>query len=323
MALADRLMDATIVPGFSSLGYRARRGGWAPTPDLTGRSYLVTGASSGLGAACCGQLAGAGASVHMVVRSPDKGEDVRARISERTGSDSLRVWRCDVSEPESIAAFAREFEAAGEPLDALVNNAGVMPPERVTNSAGIELSFATNVLGPFALTRALLGPLTGSRDARVVNVSSGGAYGAKLDGEDLQLTDRDYDPNRFYAHTKRCEIVLAELWQERQGSPTLSFHSTHPGWADTPGVQDSLPGFRRVMGPLLRDAEQGADTMAWLCWADEPVREPGRFWHDRRPRPTHRVPWTRESDEARAALWAECEQLAGAGMNKTPMNERG
>ena len=302
-------MDATIAPGFTSLGYRVRSPGWAPTPNLSGREMLVTGASSGLGAGTCELLAEAGASVHMLVRNLEKGERVRAQIAERTGSADLRLWHCDVSEQGSIRRFASEFLEGVPKLDALVNNAGVMPPERTYSPDGIELSFATNVTGPLLLALELLPSLRAASPGRVVNVSSGGMYSAKLDGGDLQLEQREYDPVRFYAHTKRCEVILTELCQERLASGDVIFSSTHPGWADTPGVQDSLPTFRKVVGRLLRSARQGADTLAWLCWAPEPVAQPGRFWHDRRPRPTHKLPKTRESPEARERLWEECNRL--------------
>lgn len=308
LAITDKLMDAAIVPGFTSIGYKVRKRSWQETPDLSGQTVLVTGASSGLGAATCELLAEAGAGVHMLVRDVDKGEDVRARISEQTASDDLRVWRCDISKQAEIREFASSFLDEVPRLDALVNNAGVMPPERTRSADGIELSFATNVTGPLLLSLELLPALRAAAPGRVVNVSSGGMYGAKLDASDLQLEDRDYDPIRFYAHTKRCEVILTELCQDRL-SDGVTFHSTHPGWADTPGVQDSLPGFRRVMGPFLRDARQGADTFAWLCWAREPAARPGLFWHDRAPRATHKLPNTKESHEARDRLWDECNRL--------------
>jgi NAD(P)-dependent dehydrogenase (short-subunit alcohol dehydrogenase family) len=307
--LLDRALDATIAPGFSAIGYRVRSGGWQDAPDLTGRNYLVTGASSGLGAGTCELLAETGASVHMLVRNESKGEDVRAQISERTGSDVLRLWRCDISDQASVSAFAAEFAAQVPKLDALVNNAGVMPPKRERSADGIELSFATNVTGPLQLALALMPALEAAAPGRVVNVSSGGMYGAKLNADDLQLEHEDYDPVRFYAHTKRCEVILTELCQERLGSDAVVFSSAHPGWADTPGVEDSLPRFHKIMGPFLRDARQGADTLAWLCWADEPLAAPGRFWHDRRPRATHKLPTTKESPEARERLWDECHRL--------------
>jgi NAD(P)-dependent dehydrogenase (short-subunit alcohol dehydrogenase family) len=307
----DRLLDLVVVPGFASAGYRLRSGSFAPAPGLSGKAFLITGASSGLGAAACELLAEQGATVHMLVRDRAKGEAVRAEISARTRNERLRAWTCDVSRPASIREFAAAFAAEVGELDALVNNAGVMAPERTRTPEGVELTFATNVVGPFLLTALLLPVLRAGGPARIVNVSSGGMYTAKLDGADPQLDLRDFDPARFYAHTKRCEVVLTELWQERLSGSGLSAHSMHPGWADTPGVRESLPAFRRLMRPLLRSARQGADTIAWLCWAAEPIAEPGRFWHDRRPRPTHRAPWTRESGYDRRRLWDECERLSG------------
>ncbi|MDQ3760030.1 MAG: SDR family NAD(P)-dependent oxidoreductase [Actinomycetota bacterium] len=309
LAIADRLMDATIVLGFTSVGYRIRSRDWKPTPDLGGRDVLVTGASSGLGAGACELLADAGARVHMLVRDLNKGEGVRSAISKRTGSGDIRLWRCDISKQADVREFASAFKAEVPKLDALVNNAGVMPPERLKSEDGIELSFATNVTGPYLMALELLPSLAAAAPGRVVNVSSGGMYGAKLEADDLQLEGRDYDPVRFYAHTKRCEVILTELCQERLGAQGVVFNSTHPGWADTPGVQASLPGFHKVMGSLLRDARQGADTFAWLCWASEPVARPGGFWHDRAARPIHKLPNTKESPAARERLWEECTKL--------------
>ena len=87
----------------------------------------------------------------------------------------------------------------------------------------------------------------------------------------------------------------------------------HPGWADTPGLSSSLPRFYRLMRPLLRDPHEGADTIVWLATADrdEIDQRSGEFWHDRRPRPKHRLPWTRESRQERERLWAECARLGG------------
>jgi len=309
----DRAFDWTVLPGYSRLGYSVRRRFWGPDPaqGLDGWNVLVTGASSGIGFATCERLARGGATVHMLVRDRERGEDARARISERTGSDRLVLELCDVSSLESVREFAARFTAARPELHALVNNAGTMPPERTRTKEGFELTFATNVLGPFLLTNLLLGTLARGAPSRVVTVSSGGMYTQRLDPDDLQLERREYDPPAFYAHTKRCEVILTELWAERHRGSGIGFHSMHPGWADTPGVRTSLPRFRKVMGPLLRDADEGADTAVWLATASEPATRPGLFWHDREPRPTHRVPWTRESADDRQRLWAECARLTG------------
>jgi dehydrogenase/reductase SDR family member 12 len=312
-SIIDRALDWTVVPGYTRLGYAIRSRSWEEDVGggLEGWSVLVTGASSGIGAAAAERLAGLGATVHMLVRDRERGEDVRARISERTGSDRLKVELCDLASLASVREFAAAFAAGNAELHALVNNAGAMPPERMLTPEGVELTFATNVLGPFLLTQLLLPTLRRGAPSRVVNVSSGGMYTRKLQADDVQLARREYDPAAFYAHTKRCEVILTELWAERLRGSGISFHSMHPGWADTPGVQDALPRFRKLMRPLLRDARQAADTIVWLVTASEPAERSGLFWHDREPRPLHRVPWTRETADERERLWEECSRLAG------------
>jgi dehydrogenase/reductase SDR family member 12 len=99
------------------------------------------------------------------------------------------------------------------------------------------------------------------------------------------------------------------MWSQRRDPRAQRVHAMHPGWVDTPGLADSLPGFHRATKPLLRTPRQGADTIVWLGATDQPT---GRFWHDRAPRPTHYVPWTKESAADRARLWDACVALTGA-----------
>ena len=311
-SLLDRAMDLAVLPGYSRIGYAVRHRSWSDDDAaLAGRTVLVTGAGSGIGAAACARFAAAGANVHMLVRDLARGERVRERIAGETGSEEVRLEVCDISLLASVREFAAGFATRVDTLDALVNNAGVMPAERTLTSEGVELTFATNVLGPFLLTHLLAGALRRAAPSTVVNVSSGGMYTQGLDADDLQLERREYEPSRFYAHTKRCEVVLSELWAERLRADGVAVHSMHPGWAATPGVESSLPRFHRLMGPLLRTPEQGADTIVWLASSPEAAARSGTFWHDREPRPTHRLPRTRETAEERERLWAECARLAG------------
>ena len=314
--LLDSLLDLSVVPGYTTVGYRLRGLSWssATAGSLAGGSALVTGASSGLGEASCEGLARAGARVHMVVRDLERGRAARERIRSRLESEShLELHACDLADLGAVRRFARGF-AAGEPrLDVLVHNAGLLPAERQRTQDGFEVAFATNVLGPFLLTSLLVEALRLGDHPRVINVSSGGMYTARLDVDDPQLDEREFDGPAFYAHTKRAEVALAEVWAERLADLGISSHSMHPGWADTPGLARSLPRFHRLLRPLLRDAREGADTIVWLATADsEGVDErSGAFWHDRRPRPKHLLPRTRESREDRQRFWAECARLAG------------
>jgi NAD(P)-dependent dehydrogenase (short-subunit alcohol dehydrogenase family) len=186
-----------------------------------------------------------------------------------------------------------------------------MTQARVVAADGIELTLATNVIGPFLLTNLLIPVLEKSAPARIINVSSGGMYTQKLRGDDLQGEHEQFDGPTVYARTKRAQVVLTELWAEQLAGTGVVVHSMHPGWSDTPGVRSSLPRFYAATRPLLRTPAQGADTIVWLGAAAEPGHSSGRFWHDRRPRPTHLLRWTRETRQERTRLLAECRRLSG------------
>lgn len=315
--LADALdqgLDLLVAPGFTSFGFKARSTGWddpAADPErLAGRVVLVTGATSGLGQETAAELAGAGADVWLVGRDEGRLEKARAQIGERTSSGTLHTGVCDLSSLASVRRFADFFLAEADGADVLINNAAVLPDSRSHTDEGFELAFATNLLGPFLLTNLLTPALMGRPDARIINVVSGGLYTAGLDVDDLQLENRSYDGARAYAHTKRALLILTELWNERLAGEGIEAHATHPGWADTPGVADSLPLFHRVVGPLLRDAHQGADTTVWLTWCQEALGQGGELWHDRRTRPKHRIWGTKAESGERQALWSKLTELA-------------
>ncbi|MGI9001567.1 MAG: SDR family NAD(P)-dependent oxidoreductase [Pseudonocardia sp.] len=309
----DTVLDRTIVPGYSRLGYVLRSRSWTgeradPAPDaLRGRVALVTGASAGLGTATVAGLARLGASVHLVVRDTERGERARAAVATAVPGADLHVSRCDVSSLADVRRAAAELVTSGP--DLLVHNAGVLPPQRLVTAEGHELAFATHVLGPFLLTALLADAL--ASQGRVLFVSSGGMYAQKLALDDVESTREPYNGTAAYARTKRMQVVLAGLWADRLRVDEVSVHAVHPGWADTPGLTGSLPWFGSVLGPLLRTPEQGADTTVWLAAAPAAVIGTGRFWHDRRTRPEHYVPWTREGPDDRVRLWELCERLTG------------
>ncbi len=311
--LIDKAMDWTVAPGFTRLGYGVReRTNPRGNVSLEAKSVMVTGANSGLGEATARMLCESGANVHMVVRNPEKGEQAKQRI-ESHGIGDVVLHICDLSSLESVRKFAADFVASEASLDALVNNAGVLPSARTITEEGFELTFATNVLGPFLLTELLLPVLARADDPRVIWVSSGGMYTEGIHLDDLQLRHREFDGAKFYAHTKRAGVMLTEEWARRAASTGVSFYAMHPGWARTPGVEASLPGFNRIMGPLLRTAEQGADTIVWLVGSDRARDLSGDFWHDRRIRPRHRLSRTRDSAADRRRLFDEVERMVDAG----------
>jgi NAD(P)-dependent dehydrogenase (short-subunit alcohol dehydrogenase family) len=277
---------------------------------MEGKVVLITGATSGLGLAAAGGFARLGATVWLAVRNRERGEAARARILKHQGEADVRAELCDLSRPESVRRFAERFAGNAQRLDVLVNNAGILTQARELSADGIELTLATNVIGPFLLTQLLVGLLERSAPSRIVNVSSGGMYAQKLRVDDLQSEQGDFDGPTVYARTKRAEVVLTELWAQRLAGTGVTVHAMHPGWADTGGLKSSLPRFYRATRPLLRSPEEGADTIVWLGAAAEPLDSSGGFWHDRRRRPTHLLPRTRETEAERSRLWAECVALS-------------
>lgn len=309
-SLLDRALDAAVVPGFTNVGHALRRRTWDPAElqRLDGRVVAVTGATSGIGRAAAQELARLGAGVRLVVRDVQRGEQVRAELVRETGNDDVAVVLCDLADLADVRRCAADLVEHEPRLDVLVHNAGVLPATHVRTVDGLELAFATNVAGPFLLTELLLPLLRRSAPARVITVSSGGMYAQRLRVGELQVPADGFDGTTAYARTKRAQVVLTELWSERLARTGVAFHAMHPGWADTPGVRTSLPRFHRVTRPLLRTPQQGADTIVWLA-AVAPGPPGGGFWHDRRRRPTHRVPWTREAGSERAALWDLCTRV--------------
>jgi NAD(P)-dependent dehydrogenase (short-subunit alcohol dehydrogenase family) len=303
--MLDAFLDKSLI-GYTALGYR-----WRPHPpidaDLRGRVALVTGATSGLGRATATALARLGATTVIVGRNPTKTAAVGSQIRKETGNPAVREEIADLSLMSQIRALAGRLEA---PIHLLVNNAGVLLPTREQTEEGLERTFATNLLGHFLLTNLLANKL--EAPARIINVSSGGMYTQRIRLDDLQMQKTRYDGTVAYARTKRGQVILTELWAERFRDRGIVVHSMHPGWAATPGVSESLPRFYKVTRPLLRTAEQGADTIVWLCVSEEAGQTTGLFWHDRRPRPTHRLAATRETLQEREALWNTLEGILGA-----------
>ncbi len=317
--MVDTALDLAVVPGYTKIGYHARRAlGWEEISQgsMVGRRVLVTGATSGLGLASAQALVGLGASVHILARDRERGERASARIAQATGGE-VQLELADLASLSSVRLFARRFCARENGLHVLVNNAGVLSGERELSAEGHELTFATNVLGMFLLTNELLPLLCAGAPSRIVNVSSAGMYTRRIQVSDLESEHGGYDGPGVYARTKRAQVILTALWAQRLARRRIVVHAMHPGWADTPGIERSLPRFYRVMRPVLRTPAEGADTIVWLACAEWPGRSTGGFWHDRRMRSTHRVPWTRETEVDRRALWQACMRATGPNCPQT------
>jgi len=316
-SVVDGALEATIVGSFSSIGpkIRSRTAGWMPPQRLDGKQALVTGATSGLGLATATALARLGADVVLTARGHDRAERAVAAVHEAAPDVEVSYLLADMGEFDQVRALALEFLDAHDRLDVLVHNAGALTASRTLTGSGLELTVASQVAAPFLLTGLLLPALGAGAPSRVIQVSSGGMYTQRFDLATLVMDPDEYDGTVAYARAKRAQLVLLHEWVRRTEGSGVVFHAMHPGWADTPGVQDALPGFAKVMGPFLRTPEQGADTIVWLAAAPEAVQSTGGFWLDRRRRWENKAPWTRLSEadfiDAGAELWAWCAAHTG------------
>ncbi len=231
------------VLAFGSPGYRLHAAGFeaAAIPgNLGGRRFLISGANSGIGFATAQALVERGAQVVLLCRNRVRGSRARARLQAlRAGSVELEI--VDVSDLEAVARSSHRW--AGDAIDGLIHNAGVLPAERTLTRQGLELSFATHIIGPHLMTRLLRGALERSPHSRIVWISSGGMYTRALPSDGWDWGDRTYDGVTAYADGKRAQVVLAELWARELRKQRTAVVSMHPGWVDTPALRHSLPSF--------------------------------------------------------------------------------
>jgi NAD(P)-dependent dehydrogenase (short-subunit alcohol dehydrogenase family) len=224
--------------------------GWTANdiPDLSGRRAVVTGANSGIGYHTALQLARHGASVVLACRSAERGQAAFDRIRKAAPAADLALGALDLADLASVRTFADRYGA--EPVDVLVNNAGVMAIPRRATADGFETQFGTNHLGHFALTGLLLPALRSAPSARVVTVTSGFAWTGRLDFDDLQ-GERRYRKWAAYAQAKLANLLFAKELDRR--FPELTSVAAHPGYAAT-NLQRTGP---RMQGNTLMEKATG------------------------------------------------------------------
>ena len=315
---ADALLECSIVGSFTKLGFsvRSRLGEWGEEPaNLTGQTAVVTGSTSGIGQATAAGLLALGADVIVTSRDTDRAEATAMELNRVASSSGAAVrpgaatgLSLDTSSFSSITTFVDALGTFTSTIEILAHNAGALTDTYQTDDRGMEHTLSSHLVGPYLLTKLLEPKLT--TGARVIFMSSGGMYTQRLDVQAIEMSEHNYRGAIAYARAKRGQVEMVTHLGP-QLAPEIAIHSMHPGWVDTPGVDAGLPGFGKIMGPLLRDADQGADTMIWLAAGGAARAEPGQFWLDREPRRTTYVPGTGTTrrERERLIIWLD-EQIA-------------
>jgi NAD(P)-dependent dehydrogenase (short-subunit alcohol dehydrogenase family) len=275
--------------------------------SMKGKRVVITGPTSGVGKEIAMGLAALGAELILACRDIKKGNKAASEITRQTGSKKLTVMKLDTSSQKSIREIAREFRRRYRRLDVLINNAagnrGTLP--KINSVDGIELTFATNVLGYFLLTYELMDVLKKSTPARVVNVAS--EYASDLDLDDLQFETRKFESFRAYAQSKACDRMLTWAFARWLDGSGVTANAMTPGLITETGL------YRNAEPELItrltqysggRTSAQGADTAIWLASAPELEGVTSKFFVDRKEK---KCEFRNIKNEER--LWNICEEL--------------
>jgi NAD(P)-dependent dehydrogenase (short-subunit alcohol dehydrogenase family) len=290
-------------------------------PDQSGRTFIVTGANSGLGFETARQLTLHGGKVILTTRSESKGQDAVARIKAGQPSAAAEFRTLDLADLDSVRAFAGAILRDGVPVDVLINNAGVMFPPRRLSPQGFESQFATNHLGHFALTGLLFDAISRGRDARVVTVTSNAHRGGWIHFDDLN-GEQSYSPRAFYQQSKFANVLFGLELDRRVRAAGLPVKSVlaHPGYSNT-NLQSSGPtgllnALMKISNPLFaQSAARGALDQLYAAVA--PSAEGGKLYGpdglaEMRGYPIEVEPTeSAKSEETARRLWDLSEELTG------------
>jgi len=278
--------------------------------DLTGRTALVTGATSGIGFETARVLALRGAHVLVAGRTIEKAREACARFAGR-----VTPLACELEEPGRVADCAHRVSKLGVPLDTLICNAGIMAPPRLELVRGVEKQFLVNHLGHFLLLRHLLPAVEAAPAGRVVMLSSSAHKWAPPGGIafDNLGGDKGYEPRVFYGQSKLANALIARELSKRFAGTAATANAAHPGLIIT-NIIRYIPAWQRMMAPVvgvmlrsrIKTIAQGAATTCYLAAHPDVAGITGRYFADCAPA----TPAPVMADDALAArLWQESERL--------------
>jgi NAD(P)-dependent dehydrogenase (short-subunit alcohol dehydrogenase family) len=288
--------------------------------DLSGRTAVITGASSGLGRETARALASKGARVVLAVRDADgKGAAALAGLREDVPGASFDVVELDLTSLESVRAAAKSVLAGNERIDLLINNAGIMAAPLGRTAEGHEMQFGTNHLGHFLFTNLVLPAVLADPPARIVNLTSAGHQSSDIVWNDVDYEHRPYDKWEAYGQAKTANILFTVELERRLAPQGVHAYAVHPGMIVTQLGRHlnrddikSLGERAKARGttlPAYKTVEQGAATSVWCATAPELADTGGVYCEDCHVSENH-APWALNGDNARR-LWTLSEQMVG------------
>ncbi|MGZ4184172.1 MAG: SDR family oxidoreductase [Solirubrobacteraceae bacterium] len=267
--------------------------------DLEAKTFLITGANTGIGLATATSLADRGARLFLAGRSEAKTRPVIDDIAAKTGNDRIEFLALDLGNLDSVQACAEGFLARGEPLHVLINNAG-MAGRRGTTDSGFELAFGTNYVGPYLFTSLLLDRLKESAPARVVIVASEAHYRVNgIDFDAVREPTKTRTAFHEYSVSKLANVLHAQELARRLNGNGVTTYSLHPGVIAS-DIWRSVPWpIRPLMKLRMRSTEEGARTSLYCATSPDVAHESGGYYEDAQ----RKEPGTAATPELGAELW--------------------
>jgi NAD(P)-dependent dehydrogenase (short-subunit alcohol dehydrogenase family) len=248
--------------------------------NMTGRICLITGATSGIGKAAAIELAKMNATVVMVARNKEKGEQTLVNVKQTSGNSNVDLLIADLSSMNQVRNLAEEFKQRYAKLHVLINNAGLANLRRYVTEDGYETTFATNYLAAFLLTNLLLDTLKTSAPSRIVNVSSVAHYNAHIDFDDIQL-EKNYGTMRAYGISKLALVLFTRELARRLNGTGVTSYSLHPGAVAT-NIWTRPGGFARVVMTIPKlfmiSPKKGAETVVYLASSPDVLGLSGEYF---------------------------------------------
>ena len=273
---------------------------------MNGKTVVITGPTSGIGKEIAKGLAGLGANLVLGCRDAEAGRALSSELRQGAGAGSVEVVQVDLASRTSIERFAATVLNAHARLDVLVNNAAVSRGTQAWSKSdeGIELTFATNVLGYFRTSLLLRPLLERSAPARIVNVAS--TFASDLDLDDLQFQRRPWEAMKAYAQSKACDRLLTWALARRLEGTRVTANAMAPGLIVDTGLYRHTPP--EVMVRLRqrggRTPADGADTAVWLASGPESEGVTGAFFENRKE-----IPCSFRNRDVEERLWSICESF--------------
>ena len=249
------------------------------------KNVIITGITSGIGTEIALDLAKHGHKINLVARSEESGNIIKDLIVKKTKNNDIQVYKCDLSLQKDIREFVDNFKKQNDSLDILINNAGIIPKERIITSEGIETQFAVNYIAPYLLSRLLLDMLKKSPPSRIVNTSSTAHMQGNLNVDDFQRLNEKYGMRgwRAYFDTKLAlTIDTVEIAKELEGTG-VTCNAIHPGFVSTNLGRYMIPKFMRpldkIMSMFILSPKGGAGPIIEAALSDKYEKVSGQYFH--------------------------------------------